>query len=738
MTKLKDAYPYKVDLSNCEKEPIHIIGKAQSHGVILACNSQTWEITQLSDNTEKFFGIKTWDLLGTSLRDLIGEDKLQQVAEGFNEKISFVPVKITLNNLEFLMLPYYSGENLVIDFEPAGKLWDSLFFQQQLTWILNRLSAAPDLEAICRETAIITRNIFEYDRVMIYKFDEEWNGEVIAEEKKEDLDSWLGLHYPSTDIPAQSRKMFLKNKVRIITDVNYSPVPLVPEISPITNQPLDLSLSQLRGVSPIHIEYLQNMKVGASLTAAIIVSGKLWGLITCHHSTSKFINYFQRETCRFLTQVFANQLNLRSNEKFIEKNRLSDGIRAKLVKQMQRNIGLSEALIKNETLFTRLIECTGGAVVLDGEIALTGKTPDKSQLESFVNEFLQHQDEHVFFSKNISAVYAPGADFRESASGMLSLRIGEDRNNYLLWFRPEISETVSWGGNPQNKASYNEKEKRLSPRKSFEKWTEKLRGVSQTWQDYEISAARLLRESISHVIIEKQKEKIELLNTELTRANEEMELFSYSISHDLRAPLRGIEGFVKILQEDHSEEFSDEVKELLNTVLRSAENMDELIDELLSLFKITKGEINKHELELKELIEDVLEIQNPDVAYPDSKIIIKEDLPRLSADKRMLTQLLSNLIGNALKYSSKTENAVVEIGSLPKNGKQTIYIRDNGPGFDPSKTEAVFDIFTRFASNEFKGTGIGLAVVKRIVEKHHGRVWAETKPGEGSCFYFHL
>ena len=207
------------------------------------------------------------------------------------------------------MLAHLSEDNLILDFEIIGETWDPGHFQQQLTSIINGLDTTESIPTLCDRAASLMKDIFGYDRVMVYRFDEEWNGEVVAEEKEEPLESWLDLHYPASDIPSQSRKLFLKHKVRIISDVNYEPVPIAPEISPLTNKPLDLSRSALRGVSPIHIEYLQNMKVGASLTAAIIVNGNLWGLVACHHYSAKFINYYQRETCKFLTQVFSNNIS---------------------------------------------------------------------------------------------------------------------------------------------------------------------------------------------------------------------------------------------------------------------------------------------------------------------------------------------------------------------------------------------------------------------------------------------
>lgn len=246
------------------------------------------------------------------------------------------------------MLAHRSGPNLFLKFEEQGKFWDSLFFQRQLTRILNNLSAIETVDRPCSIAAKLTRDVFGNDRVMIYKFDEEWNGEVIAEEKEKDeaLESWLGLYYPASDISEQSRNLFLKHKLRIISDVHYNPVKIYPAHSPINNQPLDLSMAELRAVSPIHIEYLKNMKVGASTTAAIITNGKLWVLVAYHHYSAKFISFFQRETCKFITQVFFNQLSEHESANFLENTKIAAKIRENLLGQMKQETKISSALTK--------------------------------------------------------------------------------------------------------------------------------------------------------------------------------------------------------------------------------------------------------------------------------------------------------------------------------------------------------------------------------------------------------
>ena len=735
---MQESHPKEIDISDCHNEPIHIIGKSQAHGVIVSCDPINFQITQCSINAEEFFGIDYKDLLQKNLREIIGEDLLEKLKYNLEEENHLLPEQVEVNGKSLLMLPHRSGENLILDFEEPGLFWDSLFFQRQLIQILTSLNASNSIEKLCTEAARLTKSIFEYDRVMIYRFDEEWNGEVIAEEKEDALESWLGLHYPASDIPVQSRELFLKHPVRIITDVNYTPVLIFPEISPINNQPLDLSRSELRGVSPIHIEYLQNMKVGASLTAAIIANGKLWGLVACHHYSAKFINYFQRETCEFLTQIFSNQLALKESLKFQKENEIITRKRTKLLTQIKERKDIFNGLTTAETKFTDLIASEGGAIILGGDLKLIGKTPGEEALKELISGFLCQREEEVFFTKNLSEQFPKAKNYAKQVSGILSVRIGKNKNHYLIWFRPEEAQTVNWGGDPDNKVNYNEKEGRLGPRRSFAKWTQKLTGIAESWKAFEIHAVRELGESLNHLIVEKQKEEISHLNEKLMKALEELELFSYSISHDLRGPLRGVQGFAQMLKEDHFEELSGEGREVVETILFSAKKMDIIIDDILSLAMISTGSIIREKINAEVMIRELLYSLNLKVNYPQTGLEIEDNLPEMNADRKMIYQVWSNLIGNALKYSAKAKDPKIKIGSFSHKGKTGFYVSDNGIGIASSDEEQVFKAFKRVAGEDYTGSGIGLAVVKRIIEKHQGRIWFESDEGKGTIFKFYI
>ncbi|SDS26664.1 ATP-binding protein [Christiangramia echinicola] len=731
-------YPEKVDLSSCEKEPIHIIGATQSHGVLVACDKSTGIITQIGENSKDVFGISAEELLGSDLGFLLGKDLSEKLRNTIVEDGIFEANEITINGSHFIVIPHISEGNLILDIESIDSKNNNYDFQKELSNLLNTLSASETSDELCADAAEITKNIFGYDRVMIYKFDEEWNGKVIAEEKNKEMDSWLGLHYPASDIPKQARELFLKNKVRIISDVNYSPVKIVPNFSPLNGQPLDLSNSKLRAVSPIHIEYLQNMKVGASLTAALISNGKLWGLLACHHYDAKFLNYYQRQTCEFLIQIFSNELTLKNSNNFLKNIDKSDEIRNKLILQIKLEESIKKGLGNLALKVTDLFPCSGAAIILNGKIKLVGNTPQKSEIKKLTKNFLSGRKDNLFFTRNLFQFYPEAQNFKETGSGMLSIRLGQSDRDFLIWFRPEVVQSVNWGGNPENKATYDEEKKRLTPRKSFEKWTEQVNGVADTWKDFEISAARKLSESISYAILEKQKVKIDNLNEQLLTAHDELELFSQGLSHDLKAPLRGINGYAQILKEDHYNSLTKPGQKAVDTILNSTKEMGELIDNILSFAGVSEQTLNKNIFSVNHLIEDTLNSVNIPMNYPDTEVKIDKDLPGMMADKRMIAQVWSNLVTNALKYSETKENPRIEIGSEARDNKTIYFVKDNGVGFDPKYKEEIFDLFSRFSGDKFKGTGIGLAIVKRIIEKHNGKIWAQSIPDQGSTFYFYV
>ena len=248
-----------------------------------------------------------------------------------------------------------------------------------------------------------------------------------------------------------------------------------------------------------------------------------------------------------------------------------------------------------------------------------------------------------------------------------------------------------------------------------------------------MAQARLLARVRSHAA--ELEETVQRRTEALAAANKELESFSYSVSHDLRAPLRAIDGYARMLEEDYAPRLDDEARRLLEVVRESSQRMGRLIDDLLAFSRLGRQQPTKVAVDMAGLAREVVqELRNGGRATIELR-----DLPQSQADRALMRQVWLNLVGNALKYSGKRDDARVEIGGREENGETVYWVRDNGVGFDMRYAAKLFGVFQRLhRADEFEGTGVGLAIVQRVVTRHGGRVWAEAKPGEGACFHFSL
>lgn len=731
MASPSNLYPKKVDLTNCDKEPIHILGKVQAHGVLLVCDIETENITQCSANVNKVFGKIIDDILGQKLSTLF-EPAIVDLIKTESSSTTKNPNEITILKQDWILIVHQNDNHTLLEFEPAGQSVSAYEFQMQLSTIISGLTQAQSDLDMCAVTTKWIKSFFGYDRVMVYRFDEDWNGEVVAETKEEELESWLGLHYPATDIPQQARKLFLKQGVRIIGNVTSVPVPIVPELSPLNNSPIDLTQSELRAVSPIHIEYLNNMGVGATLTAAIVSEGQLWGLIACHHYSPKFINYHKRLSCKFLTQLFAAQLVLRESNQQLNRINSINHIRLKLLEQISQDWNIIDGLSTGKYNLLDLNEASGAAILMDDTLSVLGEVPEIYQIRQLINWIADLDLGDIFHTHQLSQKFDLAQTYSKVASGALCVFTSKSKKEAIIWFKKEELQTVNWAGNPHKSVS--QEGMKLSPRKSFAQWSEKKQGTSRPWLDYEIASAKSLKEGLTDIILEKYAE-VKALNKKLSEAYGELEAFSYSISHDLRAPLRGVDGFAQILKEDYFDQLDDFGQSAIETIISSSEKMNSLIDDILSFSFLALNPPVKTEVNLNSLLVEALELLQPKLNYPNTKIIITQDLPTVNGDRKMLLQLFSNLIGNALKYSRSSSNPQIEIG-YEESGY--FYVKDNGIGFEQIHEERIFEMFKRLVGEEYEGSGIGLAIAKRVVEKHNGKIGVKSALGKGSTFKFTL
>ncbi|MBW4554587.1 MAG: GAF domain-containing protein [Trichormus sp. ATA11-4-KO1] len=740
--------PFQVDLSNCNKEPIHIPGSIQPHGVLLALKEADLTILQISNNTFDLIGLKPEDLVNKNLNYLLDSDQINLLKNSLTQDDLPIinPIDFNINtgeqSLDFDGILHRSHEILILELEPRLLEKSNVFFKfyHLVKQAMSKLQMASTLTELSQILVKEVKKLTGFDRVMLYRFDENWSGSVIAEEKPEYLTPYLGLHYPASDIPKQARKLYSQNWLRLIPDANYQPAAIVPTNNPLTDEPLDLSRSVLRSVSPIHIEYMHNMGVTASMSISIMKDGKLWGLIACHHQTPKYIPYEIRNACEFLGQMTSLEMAAKEDSEDVESKIQVKYYHSKLVEYMSLENNFIDGLINKQPNILNLVKAQGAAICFHGNFFTIGSTPAQQDIQDLVEWINQNLHEDIFYTNSLSQVYPEAEKLRDVASGLMVLSISKTQKNYVLWFRPEVVQTVDWGGNPNKPVEVKANgSKHISPRKSFELWKETVLLKSHPWKSYEVNAALELRSAIIGVVLRKADELAQL-NIELERSNNELDAFAYIASHDLKEPLRGIHNYSNFLIEDYGEILDEEGKTKLKTLIRLTQRMEDLIDSLLHFSRLGRVDLSRQQTDINSIVHRSLDLLSARIEEMNVEIRIPRTLPTVYCDRVQIVEVFNNLIANAIKYNDKAEKWI-EIGYIEESpAPMVFYVRDNGIGIQEKHFEAIFRIFKRLhgPSKYGGGTGAGLTIAKKIVERHGGKIWVESTYGEGSTFYFTL
>ncbi|MGE5659928.1 MAG: ATP-binding protein [Actinomycetota bacterium] len=515
-----------VDLSNCDREPIHLCGHIQPHGILFVLEEPRLNILQVSNNTVKYFGIPANSLIGKNLSELVGIFQLEilQKTLAKHENLKVVnPLKLNISVdskiLGFDAIVHRTDGVLVLELEPALSLSQEsvnfVSFYHSIRAAATKIQNTKTFQELCTTIVQEVRKTTGFDRVMLYKFDEDLHGNVIAEDKISSLDSFLGLHYPASDIPPQARKLYATNWLRLIADVNYEPVAIIPSNNPVTNQPLDLSFSVLRSVSALHIEYLHNMRVAASMSISLIKNQQLWGLIACHHNTPKYVPFEVRAACEFMGQVMSLELLTKEDSEDYEYRLELKSNQAKILEEVSKEENILEALIKCQPSLLQVVGAQGVAVACGEQCYLLGQTPSLTEIQDLIKWLEERPHEKVFYTDSLPLIYQAGEKLKDLASGLLTIYISRSKIQYILWFRPEVIQTVNWGHNPHKVVELGEDgHLKLSPEQSFELWKETVRFKSLPWKPCEIQAAIDFRNALVNIVLH-QADEIAKLNATL-------------------------------------------------------------------------------------------------------------------------------------------------------------------------------------------------------------------------------
>ena len=738
------------DLTNCEREPIHIPGSIQPHGFLLALRAERngrLLVHTCSANAGEYLGRAGEAIPGTELSDLVkprlaGMLRSSLLFEAMRGDYARFIGSTTLSaadgtEQEFQIVVHRSGDLYVVEFERT----DDLITESDLNGVIAKfvalLEEVKDAETLCRRVTEQVRELTGFDRVMLYRFDEEGHGTVLAEDRNEKLPSYMGLCFPATDIPRQARALYILNRLRIIPDVEYTASPLL-TTGDAGGRPLDLSLSILRSVSPVHRDYMRNMGTISSMSVSIVSEGKLWGLISGHHSEPRQVPYLVRSACDVLSRIVSSQLLAFDRAAAMEHAIHLKSVQSHLLTYMAAGENYIDTLMHHSADLFAVTGARGAAILVGERTVLLGETPPEADVVKLAQWVNARSREDVFATSNLSGQFVVSEDLRARGSGVLAISLSQVHRIQVLWFRPEVIETVHWAGEPEKHFERVAGELQIHPRISFSAWKQIVRGQSKAWTQEEVDSARDFRNAVLEIVLRRAEELADMAS-ELELANKELEAFSYSVSHDLRAPFRHISGFAELMLANEADRLSETGKRHLATIASSAQFAGLLVDSLLNFSRITRTKLERTPVRLNDLVADVWRDVKQQELQGRAVEFAAGDLPVVLADVNLLRQVWRNLLSNAAKYTRRAEAAKVEVGWNRADGEVVFFVRDNGVGFDQQYAHKLFGAFQRLHRMEdFEGTGIGLANVRRIVARHGGRTWAEGKEGAGATFYFSL
>jgi light-regulated signal transduction histidine kinase (bacteriophytochrome) len=506
----------EVDLTTCDREPIHVPGAIQPHGVLLALDDELCCV-MASTNCGSVLGTSAETAVGSPLASVVGPTlatalaeriALEATTEPLVQRLDELPAGAAYAGAEVDVRHHRSGERWVVEIEPVSGAGATRLTYQSTRGAMARLAQATSARGLAAQLAQEIRELLGFDRVMVYRFDEDWNGEVIAEERREGLNAFLGLHYPASDIPAQARRLYTVNWTRLIVDVDYTPVPLHPVFDPGTSAPLDLSHASLRSVSPIHIEYLSNMGVSASMSISLVVDGVLWGLVACHHYSGPHRpSHDARAAAEFLGQV-ASQLALdRERADARDRTLAAQSVLARMTTRISGSADSPLVSLMADPELLTLVNATGAVLSYDGAMTRVGSVPFDDETVHRIAGALEDPLAYATQTDRLGTLI-PDLEGATDVAGVL--RIGSAPDRFLLWFRPERERVVEWGGDPTNKqiAATEGPDVRLSPRKSFEKWRQVVRGRSEPWAPWKVEVADALGKHLISLLLTRSKEHI--------------------------------------------------------------------------------------------------------------------------------------------------------------------------------------------------------------------------------------
>jgi len=743
--------PQNINFERCEDEPIHIPESIQSYGFLIAFNYKDLKISIVSDNCESVF---TEPLIGKHFLEILSSDTnerafLEETFDRVTKTKIRLPIKLHLKAsmleegaaIDYLAVVYDSGHNYVVELEPATEFRDTYSAEQFIK--LYAMSIAPrfkemtSLREMAQEMVSTIRYLTNMDRVVLYKFNDDYSGKVIAEAKADDMDSYQDLYFPASDIPAQARALYKTNWVRLTPDTELPPARLVPSTEASGREPLDLTRSLLRTFSPIHLQYIRNQGLRASFSISLVTDGELYGLISCHHREACYIPQDVRLQCENLSQLFSWHLLAKEEEIAKRKKHVTD----KAVDAMLDRIGpanpISRVVKSGERAFLDALNSSGFVYYSQYETITLGST---LPIE-LIKEIFSKASSQGGFPYTNDALYDDYPEARQyGIAGIMIIPLFEKKQYFTAWFRKETHRVQKWIGAEDEKSEDAPKAQRLKPRASFTIHTRTIKGRSTSFDKADVDTANRLNRMFLVYALDVQ-ERMHISIQELEKQDNYRNEFLATLAHELRNPLGPIMSGASILETVDDDKTRKRVTAIIN---RQAEYMSKLINDLMDVSRITRGKVKLEfeKLSIQDVLSDSLEIVDQQVKAKKHNITVNylEKDVTVYGDKARLSQIFSNIIHNAAKYTSEQGSITVDIRE--EGVMVVVAVKDNGMGIPEDRLKDVFNMFTQIEAHSTHtkgGLGIGLTLVSKLVMLHHGDVSVMSEGlGRGSTFEVRL
>lgn len=724
-------------LEHCASEPIHTPNAIQPHGFMLVTTVDSNKVCYSSASVNEFLPHAPSPLIGSDISVILNHADLSYLADTSTEdNVSYQYLSVTLNGKKFDAISHaYKGFRF-FEFEPQKSVDEQghrsvTEIREQLRQFSVASENAESFDELYALVVTFTKKITQFDRVKLYKFDEQWNGAVVEEAREEFMPSYRGLCFPASDIPEQARRLYSINYLRLIADIRYQPSSLkaAPEFG---QTPLDMSHCVLRSVSPIHIQYLDNINVQASMSVSIMVGGNLWGLIACHHAAPHFVSYDTRVLSEIISHIFSARITTLES-------RLSKQ-RAEFRKTLFNKLSSPDRPMHASALISEHNNSALNALKSDGFILASGEKIeqyncelDNQALKELVRWYRTFKVNSVFHTTDVAKLIDSVKHIKKISGGVLIAPVGQLGQELAIWYRKARVEQVNWAGNPEKPVTETKAGYRLTPRSSFALWQEEVEGNCEKWQLADIETA----ESITQLLLENEKIRAQ-------SANDAKTAFLSQMSHELRTPLGSIIAIAQILNRDSG--LTDRQNNLISSLRISADSLHELINDLLDISKIEAQELtlSKEVFSFRDILEEVRSVMSVKGIEKGVSLIVHYDHVadmEFLADCHRLKQVIINLVGNALKFTERgSVNVFVNreaIEHSPDYSMVTIEVMDTGIGIPEEKIDTIFEKFQQAddtISRSYGGSGLGLAISKSLVELMGGTISVASRVGLGTNF----